>query len=148
MDEVKSNDSLILFINNLFHNSTDLIVREVTWKDGVGIVCYFNTMTESGEVNKQIDIIRKHEINELPHWGETAVSSVEAFSVPKLVESVTNGFVAVYFPVSNLIMTITIPVYEVRSTAEPNNELVIRGAHEGFVESIDKNISLIRKDQH
>ena len=54
MDEVKSNDSLILYIQNNFHNSTDLIVREVTWPDGVGIVSFFKTMTESGEVNKQI----------------------------------------------------------------------------------------------
>ena len=145
MDEVKSNDSLILYIKNLFHDSADLIVREINWKDGVGIVCFFNTMTESGEVNKQIDIIRKRAIDELPDWGGTAASSVDAFSVTKLVESVSNGFIAVYFPETNLIMTITIPSYEVRSTSEPTNEFVIRGSHEGFVESTDKNISLIRK---
>ena len=145
MDEVKSNDSLILYIKNLFHDSADLIVREVTWKNGVAIVCFFNTMSESGEVNKQIDIIRKRAIDELPDWGGTAVSSVDAFSVTKLIDSVTNGFVAVFFPESNLLMTITIPSYEVRSTSEPTNEFVIRGTHEGFVESIDKNISLIRK---
>lgn len=145
MDEVKSNDSLILYIKNLFHDSADLIVREVTWKDGVGIVCFFYTMTESGEVNKQIDIIRKRAIDELPDWEGTPVSNVEAFSVSKLIESVTSGFVAVFFPATNLIMSITIPTFEVRSTDEPANEYVIRGAHEGFVESIDKNISLIRK---
>ena len=98
MDEVKSNDSLILYIQNLFHDSADLIVREVTWKDGVAIVCFFNTMTDSGDVNKQIEILRNRAIAELPNWEGTAVSSVGAFSVPKLVESVTNGFVAVLFP--------------------------------------------------
>src|SRR4051812_3921992 len=145
MDEVKSNDSLILYIKKLFHDSTDLSVREVTWKDGNGVVCFLNTMTDSGEVNKQIEIIRNRAIDELPDWGGTAVSSVEAFSVQKLVDSVLNGFVAVYFPETNLIMIITLPSYEVRSTSEPTNEFVIRGSHEGFVESIDKNISLIRK---
>ena len=59
MDEVKSNDSLILYIQKLFHDSADLIVREVSWKDGVAIVCFFSTMTESGEVNKQIEILRQ-----------------------------------------------------------------------------------------
>ena len=68
LDEVKSNDSLILYIKNLFHDSADLIVQEVTWKDGVAIVCFFNTMTESGEVNKQIEIIRQRAIDELPDW--------------------------------------------------------------------------------
>ncbi|MCM3637568.1 spore germination protein [Sporosarcina luteola] len=145
MDDVKSNDSLILYIQNLFHDSADLIVRKITWKDGDGIICFFSTMTESSEVNKQIEILRLRSIAELPNWAGTATSSVEAFSVPKLVNSVTNGFVAIFFPATNLLMTITIPSFEVRSTTEPTNEFVIRGPHEGFVESIDKNISLIRK---
>ncbi|MCM3743146.1 spore germination protein [Sporosarcina luteola] len=145
MDDVKSNDSLILYIQNLFHDSADLIVRKISWKDGDGIVCFLSTMTESSEVNKQIEILRLRSIAELPNWAGTATSSVEAFSVPKLIKTVTNGFVAIFFPATNLLLTITIPSFEVRSTTEPNNEIVIRGAHEGFVESIDKNISLIRK---
>ncbi len=145
MEEMKSNDSLILYIQNLFHDSADLIVREVSWKDEIAIVCFYNTMTESGDVNRQIEILRQRSIDDLPKWEETATSSIGAFSVPKLVESVSHGFVAVFFPSTNLLMTITVPSFEVRSTAEPNNELVIRGSHEGFVESIDKNISLIRK---
>lgn len=145
MDDVKSNDSLILYIQNLFHDSADLIVRKISWKDGDGIVCFLTTMTESSEVNKQIEILRLRSIADLPNWAGTATSCVEAFSLPKLIKSVTSGFVAIYFPSANLLMTITIPSFEVRSTTEPNNEIVIRGAHEGFVESIDKNISLIRK---
>ncbi|MGN7386493.1 spore germination protein [Sporosarcina sp. SAFN-015] len=145
MDEVKSNDSLILYIQNLFYNSADLIVRNVSWKDGDAIICFYNTMTESSEVNKQIEILRLRSIAEFPNWAGTATSSVGTFSDQKLIESVTNGFVAIFFPATNLLMTITIPSFEVRATSEPNNELVIRGPHEGFVESTDKNISLIRK---
>ncbi|KXH82084.1 spore gernimation protein KA [Sporosarcina sp. HYO08] len=138
-------DSLILSIKNIFHNSTDLVVREVSWKDGSALVCFYNTITESGEVNRQIEILRHRSIADLPDWGNTAASSVEAFSQSKLVENVTNGFVAIFFPYPNLLLTITMPSFETRSTQEPSNELVIRGKHEGFVESVDKNISLIRK---
>ncbi|WP_342504961.1 spore germination protein [Sporosarcina sp. FSL K6-2383] len=145
MDEVKSNDSLILYIQNLFHNSADLIVRKISWKDEVATICFFNTLTESSDVNRQIEILRHRSIADLPNWEGTAASSVVAFSASKLIESVTNGFVAVYFPSTNLLMIITIPSFEVRSTSEPSNELVIRGSHEGFVEDTSKNISLIRK---
>ena len=41
----------------------------------------------------------------LPEWGETAISSVHAFSVPTLIESVSSGFVAVIFPDTNLLLT-------------------------------------------
>src|SRR5690606_11422840 len=104
-----------------------------------------NTMTESSEVNKQIEILRLRSIADLPNWAGTATSSVGAYSVSKLIESVSNGFVAIYFPATNLLLTVTVPSFEVRSTSEPSSEIVIRGSHEGFVESIDKNISLIRK---
>src|SRR5690606_32503430 len=103
------------------------------------------TLTESSDVNRQIEILRHRSIADLPNWEGTAASSVVAFSASKLIESVTNGFVAVYFPSTNLLMIITIPSFEVRSTSEPSNELVIRGSHEGFVEDTSKNISLIRK---
>ena len=53
--------------------------------------------------------------------------------------------VAVFFPATNKLMTITIPALKFVQQTEPTNEFVIRGSHEGFVESIDKNISLIRK---
>lgn len=145
MDETKSMDSLMVAIQNLFHGSTDLIVRKISWKDGEAIACFFNTMVEASEVNKQIEILRDRSIADLPNWAGTATSSVGAYSEQKLIETVTSGFVAIYFTATNVLLTITIPSFEVRATTEPSNEIVIRGAHEGFVESIDKNISLIRK---
>ena len=39
-----------------------------------------------GQVNQQIEIIRKRANDGLTDWGETAISSVHAFSVPKLVK--------------------------------------------------------------
>ena len=55
-------------------------------------------MTESGEVNKQIDILRQRAIDDLPDWGGTAASSVEAFSVSKLVESGYQWICCGFFP--------------------------------------------------
>ena len=140
-----STDSLILYIKKIFHNSSDLFVEETKWQDGPVVICYYTVMTEGAQVNQQLELIRKRATDGLADWGETAISSVHAFSVSTLTQSVSSGFVAVIFPDTNLLLQITMPKFAIRSPNEPENEHVIRGPHEGFVEGFDANMSLIRK---
>lgn len=140
-----STDSLILYIKKLFHNSSDLFVEKMEWSDGPAVVCYYTGMTEGTQVNQQLELIRKRAEDGLTDWGKTAFSSVHAFSVSTITESVSSGFVAVIFPETNLLLQITMSKFVVRSPNEPDNEHVIRGPHEGFVEGFDANMSLIRK---
>jgi len=96
-------------------------------------------------LNEQLELLRKRAEDGLPEWGETGTSTVLPFSMSTMTDAVCVGSVAVIFPKTNELLKITIPNVAVRSPDEPKNELVIRGPHEGFVESIDTNISLIRK---
>ena len=145
MDDMVSTDSLILYIKKLFHNSSDLFVEETKWQDRTAVICYYTVMTEGAQVNLQLELIRKRASDGLVDWGETAISSVHAFSVSTLTESVSSGFVAVIFPETNLLLQIKMPKFAMRSPNEPDNEHVIRGSHDGFVEGFDANMSLIRK---
>lgn len=145
MGDIVSTDSLILYIKKVFHNSSDLYVEEMEWQNGPAVICYFTTMTEGAEVNRQLELIRKRAADGLADWGKTAISSVHAFSVSMLTHSISSGFVAVIFPETNLLLQIMMPKFTVRSPNEPENEHVIRGPHEGFVEGFDANMSLIRK---
>ncbi|WP_246880400.1 spore germination protein [Sporosarcina sp. 6E9] len=145
MTEKLSTSSLILYIKERFHNTADLFVEEMEWKGESAIICYFSVLTEGSTLNEQIEILRKRAEDGLPDWGETGASKVLPFSMSTMVDAVCVGSVAVIFPKTNQLLKITIPNITVRSPDEPANETVIRGAHEGFVESNDKNISLIRK---
>lgn len=145
MDDVKSVDGLILYIKKTFHNSVDLVVEEIEWQDNPAVICYFSVMNEAALVNKELELIRNRASEGLVKWGDTAASTVHAFSVPTLIDSVVTGSVAVVFPYTNLLLKITIPKIPVRSITEPDNEHVIRGQHEGFVEALDMNIGLVRK---
>ncbi len=145
VDDVNSIDDLLLYIKNIFHNSADLIVEEIEWQDNPAIICYYSVMNEAVQVNEELELIRQRAVNGLTKWGETASSTIQAFSVPTLIDSVVTGSVAVVFPYTNLLLKITIPKMPVRSPSEPDNEHVIRGPHEGFVEGFDMNIGLVRK---
>ncbi|WP_318614475.1 spore germination protein [Sporosarcina sp. YIM B06819] len=145
MDDVKSIDGMILYIKNIFHDSADLIVEEIEWQKKPAIICYYSVINEASQVNKELELIRNRAEEGLLKWGETAASTVQAFSVPTLIENVATGSVAVVFPFTNLLLKITIPKMPVRSISEPDNEHVIRGQHGGFVESFETNIGILRK---
>ena len=145
MDHVQSVDGLMLYMKKIFHDSTDLIVEEIEWQGNPAVICYYTVMNEASQVNRELESIRHREEVGSKDWGETAASTVHAFSIPTLIDSVVSGSVAVVFPSTNLLLKITIPKFPVRSPAEPENEHVIRGPHEGFVEGFDINIGLLRK---
>ncbi|MFJ7936851.1 spore germination protein [Sporosarcina sp. NPDC096371] len=145
MDDMKSIDGVILYIKKTFHDSADLIVEEIDWQDNPAIICYYSVLNDAAQVNKELELIRNRAVEGLAEWGETAASTVQAFSVPLLIDSIVTGSVAVVFPYTNLLLKITIPKMPVRSISEPENEHVIRGQHEGFVESFDMNMGLLRK---
>jgi len=145
MTEPVSTADLILHIKERFHNTSDLFVEILEWRDASAIVCYYTVLTEGAQLNEQIEILRKRAEDGIPDWGETGASTILPFSMSEMTEAVTTGSVAVIFPNTNKLLKITIPKVTVRSPSEPENEHVIRGSHEGFVESFDANIALIRK---
>lgn len=145
MSDNTSTASLLLYIKERFHESDDLLVEITDWQGESVIVCYYTVLTEGREVNKQLELIRTRKELGLSDWGETAISAISPFSMSTLVEAVCIGAVAVVFPKSNTFLKLMMPQFAVRSPDEPDNEHVIRGSHEGFVEGFDTNISLLRK---
>ena len=138
-------NELVSYIKKVFHDTEDLFVQEIEWPVGMGVICYFTSLSEGEQINRQMEIIKNRAEEGMKDWGKTAVSEIRAFSVTDLIEIVCNGKTAVFFPETNLLLEISVGSYAVRSPDEPINEHVIRGSHEGFVESFQKNISLIRK---
>lgn len=132
-------------IKQLFFNSTDLIVIEADWPTGKGLVCYYSSLTDLNEMNKQIDIIRRRALDGTTNWGKTAISDVMPYSEAEMLALVCIGITVVIFTESHIMLTINTQNFITRSPEEPMSEQVVRGIHEGFVENMEHNLSLIRK---
>ncbi len=73
-------------------------------------------------------------------------NSVEKVGEFKEVTSMVNaGFCALFVESLNVALCIETKGFEGRSVSNPITEAVVKGAHEGFVENIRTNTSLIRK---
>lgn len=138
-------EKLAWYIKEQFYHTTDLIVEVSDWAGKPAVICYFGVLMEQHTVHEQLELLKREQEKGNALWGESAVSTLTGFSLQELQEKVCAGNAAVVFPETNEMLLLDLPSFPVRSPEEPDNEHVIRGAHEGFVESISTNIGLIRK---
>lgn len=73
-----------------------------------------------------------------------SVSSKSIYNVEKIVESILDGDVVVFDYKNQIIKTIDVKKHYLRSIEEPDNEKVVKGPKEGFIENINTNINLLR----
>ena len=74
---------------------------------------------------------------------QNSVKSVESFS--DIISGINSGNCALFVDTINCAYDIEVKNFSQRSVDKPNNEIVIKGAHEAFVENIRTNTSLIRR---
>lgn len=139
-----SNDKLVSYIQNNFNHSADFTARKMDWDTQTVIICYYSSIVDKAELNEELAIIKNNWFSG-NHAGESFTTMMEAFRMERLREIVSLGDAGIIFPEDNLLMVMGMAKTAVRSPSEPQNEQVIRGLHEGFVESIDTNIALLRK---
>jgi spore germination protein KA len=144
-DIMESFTKLSIYIKELFHDSSDLIVRQIDWPGDEAILCQFSSLMDHAVISEQLKLIQERFKENLSNWGETPSSSVEAFHPGKLVEYVCNGESVIILVKLNLLIRINLPRTAYRAPMEPTSEQIVQGPHDGFVENMDVNISLIRK---
>ncbi len=79
---------------------------------------------------------------------EKGISSVEVgleSSIEKIITAILSGQTALFGPGYDEAVIIDLRTYVARNTDEPSKEKVLRGAHDGFVETIVFNTALIRR---
>lgn len=80
--------------------------------------------------------------------SEKAISSVEVSTeknLDKIIMAMLSGQTILLGPNFTEALIIDVRTYETRGTEEPEKEKVLRGAHDGFVETLVINTSLIRR---
>lgn len=142
---MESFSKLSSYIRELFHDSSDLIVREIDWPGDEAILCQYSSLMDHAVISEQLEILQNRLKEQLPNWGETPSSSVEAFHPGRLTEYVCGGESVIILVESNLLIRINLPRTAYRAPMEPSSEQIVQGSHDGFVESMDVNISLVRK---
>lgn len=74
---------------------------------------------------------------------QNSISKETEFS--KIISDVNSGNCVLFIDTLSIAFSIDVKGFKARSVSTPNNEIVVRGSQEAFVESIRVNTSLIRR---
>ena len=136
----KSAETNKIAIKKALHESSDLIIKE----NGNYVTFYIETLVDRQQIRKNI---LPYLLADKPDMKPVLMDSAEELeTIDQAVTKLLTG-TFLWFDINNATKIYSIAVtksYD-RSVEEPANEKVIRGAHEGFVESLMININLIRK---
>ncbi|UAL48735.1 spore germination protein [Sutcliffiella horikoshii] len=138
----------LLHLRERFVHSEDFIMEYLHLQDEEAYIVYIETIIDKKLVQERIleplkesRISYRDEKRSLPLVKETN-------SLKEITQSLLEGSCIVLSKDCDLAYVFDVPFSNDRKVKEPETEGIIRGAHDGFVESLSTNISLIRKRIH
>ncbi|WP_404432276.1 spore germination protein [Sutcliffiella horikoshii] len=138
----------LLHLRERFVHSEDFIMEYLHLQDEEAYIVYIETIIDKKLVQERIleplkesRISYRDEKRPLPLVKETN-------SLKEITQSLLEGSCIVLSKDCDLAYVFDVPFSNERKVKEPETEGIIRGAHDGFVESLSTNISLIRKRIH
>ena len=120
----------MLYITGQVRNerASDYVLRPLTQNEA---------LREAATMDEAFDLMAK---------GGLYTFAVEVRTAPdQVVFDLINGWVALFFPGMDRVLTFMTATEEKRSVSNPENEPDVKGARDSFVESVRTNTSLVRR---
>lgn len=138
-------DENIEYIYKSFSHSSDLKKKEITFHNKKGYIIYLETMADTREIEETLLAPLKN-ANENKDI-KNIITNVD-FNITNDLNEVINellkGGCSLLVTGEQNIYTLVLPQKSSRDPDEPTIERAVRGSHQGFVESLDKNLNLVR----
>ncbi|MGM0901058.1 MAG: spore germination protein [Bacillota bacterium] len=137
-------DHNISFITHTFSDSDDLKINELNIKNNRGTLVYLETMADMEKIQKYI-------LKPMMEADDALLEDIlkstfqETDNLINAQEGLLNGWCVMSFEGVQKLYMLDVVISKDRAVEEPNNEQVIQGSHEGFVENLQTNLHLIRK---
>ena len=120
----------MLFIVGQVRNerASDYVLRPLTQSDA---------LRRTATMDEAFDLMAK--------GGLYSLAVSERTTADQVIFDLVNGWVALFFPGKDRVLTLMTATEEKRSVSSPENEPDVKGAQDSFVESIRTNTSLVRR---
>ncbi|MGN0453927.1 MAG: spore germination protein [Ruminococcus sp.] len=133
-------------------DSFDLVERKITIKNRKAVMYFSDGLTKDEIAEKLMEFIYKNtsedDFKNADTFSQNCVPYIEVETSgdeEKITTDVLSGICALLIEGFDKAVLIDIRTYPQRSTSEPENDKVLRGSKDGFVETIVFNTALIRR---
>lgn len=155
MNGLVKTENLISQLKSHFEKSYDFVSKIIKVSDRDFYILYISTIVDVNMINESIVKPLKKATNLYKSSKNETFSLLESIihltqyskevGFNTCIEKLLNGSCIILPLHSNHFLSYSVSNDEYRSITEPKTDPVLRGPREGFVESINKNIALIRK---
>ncbi|WP_397376061.1 spore germination protein [Paenibacillus terricola] len=136
-----------------FHTSFDIVVREMTLGDKRTSLFFYNGLVKDTVLTDvltrltylQPESISTNAVHDFLHYYVPAVQVKAVDKWNDMMIEVMSGASAFYIDGEDKAIIIDAKAFPARGPEEPSLERVVRGARDGFVETLMVNVSLVRR---
>ncbi|MCM3741373.1 spore germination protein [Oceanobacillus luteolus] len=142
----------VSFFTNLYEQSTDVVFHSVSIGNRQATIIYIEGLTDTQKLDEQVlnILLAEAEFNE-ENFLQSVENRIPVSNMKKIatyvegIDEISNGNPILLVDGEKQALSFGIAKFEMRSIAEPEAEMAIRGPREGFTESIGVNTSLLRR---
>ncbi|KQL56281.1 MULTISPECIES: spore germination protein [Bacillaceae] len=136
------------FFRQELHHSSDVVRRPMTIQGEQGILIYLDTMVDEKWLEQVLyqSFMQKEALSLSAIESQVNVSMERLHSAEACLPLCWTGHAILVFGSSSFqFLALKTPTTQNRSIEEPINDRALRGSHDGFIEDLTTNLSLIRK---
>lgn len=128
----------------LFHTD-DLVSQKVSIPGHTSEFLFLHTMCDQSKIREEIiKPISQHKDGDLEEIL-IAMRANKHDDLEKVIDLLVKGNAVLFIEGMRECFVIEVKASHHRNVSEPNNEKIVEGSHEGFVENISINLQLVRK---
>lgn len=146
----KTYSAFIMYIDGMVNTGdiNDFILKPLMLKNRSNTYNVDNSSTQKIAVTKNISVkrVKNFDLEDYIFSSLMPQNSVEKVnSFKDIIKSINLGNTALFVDTLDIAYDIELKGFEKRSISAPQNEVVVRGSQEAFVENLRTNTSLIRR---
>ncbi|MDN4525675.1 spore germination protein [Fictibacillus fluitans] len=140
-------DDNLRVIQSILHETSDLKSRRITYQESAGMIIYLESIADTEKIQQSV-IEPLNRAMDKAQPVEQVITNTELSLIEELhkgVGKLLNGSCLLTLDGMSSMYAVNVTNQLTRTPEEPSNEKVVRGSHEGFVDSLTQNLGLIRK---
>lgn len=123
----------------------DVVRREVGKRMNNGVLFYLSSLVSEVAISSLLESLNNNTLSKSINKSLFNGNVYIRHNLKEVVNDVLNGVAALIIEKDYKIIMIDVRSYPMRGISEPNSEQTIRGSKDGFTESINTNVGLIRR---
>lgn len=135
----------ISYVHQALFDTEDLVNHPIHYFEKQAYLLYLTSVCDLNKIHEVILKPLQQAQDGNPELNLTAAFTEKLTNLEKAIDLMIRGYAVLFLEGSEQCYAVQVNAVNNRAVIEPMNEKAIQGAHDGFIESLQVNLQLVRK---